>query len=505
MLARVAGPRRRRRGHGRGAGPAGARRGGRRDAAQRPGRLPQPAPRRPRTGRTPAPRPGQRSAARGPRRPGVRGPAAGPDREAPGHRARRPAAAGPISLRVEADEEELVAGAVRLVLQVHDEQNPLHVCDAALLWTESGRAAEPRVRRPGPHPRQHRAAGGGRRLAGARPAARAAGARRDHARHRRAGQPARGRRRRAEGPRRRRAVAAQPRPRPDRHHGARPRPAGARASSRWSTGCSAPTSLFAFNWQIALHGDPLTEEEMDQLAGVGGADPQAARQLDRHRPRDRPQGAQAAGPHGQARRRRWPRRSPASSRSTTSTSRWSSAPPCSRCASSCSARPTREPLAAAAGADGDPARLPAAGLTWLAEMTSLGLGACLADDMGLGKTVTLIALHLHRAAAPSGTADGRADARGLPGQPARQLGGRDPPVRAGRRRSAASTAPSARCDGARRVRAHDLRHDAPRPRRRWPAVRAGTSWSPTRPSTSRTPGPPPPGRCGPSRARPGWR
>src|SRR4029450_13502433 len=46
-----------------------------------------------------------------------------------------------LSLRVEADEEELVAGAVRLVLQVHDEQNPLHVCDAALLWTESGREA----------------------------------------------------------------------------------------------------------------------------------------------------------------------------------------------------------------------------------------------------------------------------------------------------------------------------------------------------------------------------
>ena len=37
------------------------------------------------------------------------------------------------------------------------------------------------------------------------------------------------------------------------------------------------------------------------------------------------------------------------------------------------------------------------GLTWLVEMTSLGLGACLADDMGLGKTITLIALHLHRA------------------------------------------------------------------------------------------------------------
>jgi SNF2 family DNA or RNA helicase len=36
------------------------------------------------------------------------------------------------------------------------------------------------------------------------------------------------------------------------------------------------------------------------------------------------------------------------------------------------------------------------GLTWLAELTGHGLGACLADDMGLGKTVTLIALHLHR-------------------------------------------------------------------------------------------------------------
>ncbi len=36
------------------------------------------------------------------------------------------------------------------------------------------------------------------------------------------------------------------------------------------------------------------------------------------------------------------------------------------------------------------------GLRWLAGMTSLGLGACLADDMGLGKTITLIALHLHR-------------------------------------------------------------------------------------------------------------
>ncbi|MBB4962379.1 DEAD/DEAH box helicase [Micromonospora polyrhachis] len=44
------------------------------------------------------------------------------------------------------------------------------------------------------------------------------------------------------------------------------------------------------------------------------------------------------------------------------------------------------------------------GLRWLAGLTSMGLGGCLADDMGLGKTITLIALHLHRQAgtAPAG-------------------------------------------------------------------------------------------------------
>ncbi|WP_204043424.1 DEAD/DEAH box helicase, partial [Acrocarpospora phusangensis] len=41
------------------------------------------------------------------------------------------------------------------------------------------------------------------------------------------------------------------------------------------------------------------------------------------------------------------------------------------------------------------------GLRWLAGLTSLGLGGCLADDMGLGKTVTLIALALHRGGGPA--------------------------------------------------------------------------------------------------------
>jgi superfamily II DNA or RNA helicase len=38
------------------------------------------------------------------------------------------------------------------------------------------------------------------------------------------------------------------------------------------------------------------------------------------------------------------------------------------------------------------------GLSWLACMVELGLGGCLADDMGLGKTIQVIALHLHRQA-----------------------------------------------------------------------------------------------------------
>ncbi len=43
------------------------------------------------------------------------------------------------------------------------------------------------------------------------------------------------------------------------------------------------------------------------------------------------------------------------------------------------------------------------GLAWLAFLSSLGLGACLADDMGLGKTVQLLALEaVHRAEDPAG-------------------------------------------------------------------------------------------------------
>ena len=120
------------------------------------------------------------------------------------------------------------------------------------------------------------------------------------------------------------------------------------------------------------------------------------------------------------------------------------------------------------------------GLNWLARMTSLGLGGCLADDMGLGKTITLIALHLHRqtdagAAGPTlvvcptslmGNWQ-REIEKFAPGTPVRRFHGA--------RRSLDGLA-----DG--RVRAHHVRHDAARrgeARRKPP----GAWSSPTRPST----------------------
>ena len=63
-------------------------------------------------------------------------------------------------------------------------------------------------------------------------------------------------------------------------------------------------------------------------------------------------------------------------------------------------------LLTCAGQDRPPIPVPAAlngtlrpyqerGLSWLAGLAELGLGGCLADDMGLGKTIQVIALHLH--------------------------------------------------------------------------------------------------------------
>ena len=137
------------------------------------------------------------------------------------------------------------------------------------------------------------------------------------------------------------------------------------------------------------------------------------------------------------------------------------------------------------------------GLTWLAELTSHGLGACLADDMGLGKTITLIALHLHRVEAGPRRARRSSSARpacwatGSRSSPGSR---RASPVRRfhGGSRSLDGADPTGSCSR-RTAPCGSATTSSPRS--------AGTSWSPTRRSTSRTRAPPRPRRCARSRAR----
>jgi superfamily II DNA or RNA helicase len=302
-----------------------------------------------------------------------------------------------LSLRVEADEEELVAGAVRLVLQVHDERNPLHLCDAALLWTESGRAASHGF---GDRARTHasialRAAADAwpvlDRLLEARvpdeitldtdelvslledgvAALKDRGV--DVLWPRSLGRDLtattvldRSRR----GPREQQLVE----------------------------GLLGPESLFAFNWQIALHGDPLSEAEMDELAGSAApilklrgswtvVDPAIARKARKRLVRTvKPAQAIAATLTGVVQVDDLEEQVVVGASLLKVRERLLGAA-------------AREPLPPPPGLTASLRDYQRQGVTWLAEMTSLGLGACLADDMGLGKTVTLIALHLHRAAA----------------------------------------------------------------------------------------------------------
>ncbi|MCW2846002.1 MAG: box helicase, partial [Nocardioides sp.] len=162
-------------------------------------------------------------------------------------------------------------------------------------------------------------------------------------------------------------------------------------------GLFGPEAMFAFNWQIALHGDALTEDEMDQLAASAGPilklrgswtviDPAIAKK---------------------ARKRLVRTVKPGQAIASTLTGVVQVDEHEEQVVVGASLLKVRERLLAAAtrAPVPPPAGLTATlrdyqlqGLTWLAEMTSLGLGACLADDMGLGKTVTLIALHLHRVA-----------------------------------------------------------------------------------------------------------
>ncbi|MBA2955153.1 ATP-dependent helicase [Nocardioides sp. MAH-18] len=301
-----------------------------------------------------------------------------------------------LSIRVEADEEELVAGAVRLVPQVHDEQNPLHLCDLSSLWLDGAE-----VHGFGERARTH-ATIALRAAADAWPVL-------DRLLELRvpdqlvldtdeivslldAGV----------GDLRERGVDV-----------LWPRSLGRDLSATATLDKVSPAgsreeplnqpllgteSLFAFRWQVALHGDPLTDEEMDQLASSATplmrlrgnwtvVDPAIARKARKRLLRTaKPAEAVAAALTGVV------QVGPDEGKQE-------------QVIVGASLLKVREQLLTAATRE--PVEPPVAltatlrdyqrhGLTWLAELTSLGLGACLADDMGLGKTITLIALHLHR-------------------------------------------------------------------------------------------------------------
>ncbi|HEX3929843.1 MAG TPA: DEAD/DEAH box helicase [Nocardioides sp.] len=297
-----------------------------------------------------------------------------------------------LSLRVEADEGELVAGACRLVLQVHDELDPVHVCDAASLWADP-----PSVHGFGDRARTHtvlalRDAASVwsplERLLEQRvpdelrletddlvglledgvAALRAAGV--DVLWPRSLGRDLR--------------VTATLDRAPGRRDG------------QLVEGVLSGDALFTFNWQVALRGEPLTDEEMDRLARAsspmlrlrGGwtvVDPAVARKARKRLIRTVP-AAQAVAA------------------ALTGVVEVEDAP--AEVVVGASVLRVRQQLLGAATAEPLPAPPGLAatlrdyqrhGFTWLDTLTSLGLGACLADDMGLGKTVTLIALHLQRA------------------------------------------------------------------------------------------------------------
>ncbi|MCH1865616.1 DEAD/DEAH box helicase [Nocardioides sp. CFH 31398] len=309
-----------------------------------------------------------------------------------------------LSLRVEADEQELRGGAVRLVTQVHDERNPLHLADAAALWTDTGPGA---------------AHGFGDRA-------------RVHA-----GIALR--------------AAAQAWPVLDRlldlavpdqitldsdeiadllEHGVEalrersvdvlwPRSlgrdlttvavldavpaAGGRGEKvvregEIQEGLLSTGAVFAFNWRVSLHGEQLTDAEMDELASATSpllrlrgnwvvVDPLTARRARKRLLRTVPAvEAVAAGLSGRV-------------EVEDTEEQVVVGATLERLRADLVGAATREPVPDPPGLEASLRGYQRHGLTWLADLTARGLGGCLADDMGLGKTLTTIALHLHRRAA----------------------------------------------------------------------------------------------------------
>ncbi|WP_235734627.1 DEAD/DEAH box helicase [Nocardioides alcanivorans] len=293
-----------------------------------------------------------------------------------------------IALRVEAPEEELLAGAVTLVLQVHDAHNPLHVADAAVLFTDGSA-----VHGFGERAQVHTGVALREAATAWPPLERFAELRvpdritldtdeildfLDN------------------------GVTALTERGIDVHW---PRSLNRDVTSRavlrpgkedlLEEGLFGPDSLFSFNWQLALHGDVLTDAEMDALA-------EAAAPLVKLR--DQWVVVDSATLK-RARKRMIRTVKPSQALAATLTGVVQVDDTEAEVIVGASLEKVRERLRGAAASE--PLPVPVGlqaelrdyqrhGMTWLAELTGMGLGACLADDMGLGKTITLIALHLHR-------------------------------------------------------------------------------------------------------------
>ncbi|MFI8004309.1 DEAD/DEAH box helicase [Streptomyces sp. NPDC086010] len=152
--------------------------------------------------------------------------------------------------------------------------------------------------------------------------------------------------------------------------------------------------LFAFDWQLSLGDDPLTEAEMDTLAEA-------------HRPvvrlRDQWVVVDPALVR-KARKRELGLLDPVDALAVALTGsaevdgeQVEAVPAGALAALRERILDEDATLPAPPGLDATLRDYQLRGLAWLDRMTSLGLGGCLADDMGLGKTITVIALHLHRA------------------------------------------------------------------------------------------------------------
>ncbi|MCZ4500444.1 MAG: SNF2-related protein [Marmoricola sp.] len=165
------------------------------------------------------------------------------------------------------------------------------------------------------------------------------------------------------------------------------------------TGLFGPEALFAFDWRLALGNDPLTDDEM---AGLASATSPVIKLRNNWMVIDPALARRAKLAVGKARNKTV---TPVAALRAALTGEIDFDSATVQVHPGATLEKVRDrivdaatvsPLESPEGLEATLRGYQRQGFTWLAELTGIGLGACLADDMGLGKTVTVIALHLHR-------------------------------------------------------------------------------------------------------------